>query len=226
MKRVKNNRLYLLVVFFYILTQGLSAQNPERYNSCVDGLSIKEYHFDKDKKTLLFAGSSSIKKWTDIDKYFPEYNVINNGFGGSQFSDLIYFSDKLIGSFNPDIIFIYEGDNDIAHGKKPYKILKDAKMLLSKIRNDFKNIPVAFISVKPSIKRWKLNKKYIATNKKLARLCRKEKNVWYIDVWDIMMDKNGKLQKDLFLQDDLHMNSKGYNLWRDEINKKLSEIEN
>lgn len=224
MKKVKNDRLYLLVVFFYILTQGGSAQDPKRFKDYVDILSNKEYHFDKDKKTLLFAGSSSIKKWNDIDEYFPEYNVINNGFGGSQFSDLIYFYDKLIGKFNPDIIFIYEGDNDIASGKKPSEILKDAKTLLSKIRKDFKNVPVVFISVKPSIKRWELNRKYIATNKKLAKLCKKENNVWYIDVWDIMLDENGKLQTDIFIQDGLHMNSKGYNLWRDEINKKLSEI--
>lgn len=226
MKRMKINRLFQLVAFFYLLTQGLSAQNPDRFKSYVDGLSKKEYHFDINKETLLFAGSSSIRKWNDIDKYFPEYNVINNGFGGSQFSDLIYFYDKLIGKYNPDIIFIYEGDNDIAYGKKPSEILKDAKTLLSKVRKDFKDIPVVFISVKPSIKRWELNKKYIATNKKLAKLCKKEKNVWYIDVWDIMLDKNGKLKKDLFLEDGLHMNAEGYNLWKDVINKKLSEIKN
>ena len=90
---------------------------------------------------MVFAGSSSIRMWKDVQSYFPEYNVINNGFGGSQFSDLLYFYDEVILKQKPEILFIYEGDNDINDKKKPGKILKEAKQLTVKIRKDLPRNP-------------------------------------------------------------------------------------
>ncbi|MBA1993900.1 G-D-S-L family lipolytic protein, partial [Escherichia coli] len=35
------------------------------------------------QKSILFVGSSSFTKWTDVQDYFPGYPIINRGFGGS-----------------------------------------------------------------------------------------------------------------------------------------------
>lgn len=89
---MKQLRIKLIVVIFLTFATLFSnAQDPNRFKNDVDELSGKEYNFSNNKKLVVFAGSSSIRMWKDVQSYFPEYNVINNGFGGSQFSDLIYF---------------------------------------------------------------------------------------------------------------------------------------
>jgi hypothetical protein len=228
---MKSTKLKLRVVpvllTFMFLIQGLAAQDPNRFKDDVEQLSAINYQFDNDKPVLLFTGSSSIRKWKNIDSCFPDYNIIRNGFGGSHFSDLIFFYDDLIAGFSkydPDVLFIYEGDNDIANGKKPSHIVKEAKQLLTMIRTDFQETPVVFISAKPSISRWNFKKEYITLNKKLKKFCSKKDNVYFVDVWSVMMDENGRLRDDLFLDDKLHMNNTGYELWTNEITKILSVL--
>ena len=38
---------------------------------------------------ILFVGSSSFTKWTDVSNYFPGYTIINRAFGGSILPDVI-----------------------------------------------------------------------------------------------------------------------------------------
>jgi len=214
-------KINLITLIFLLLGTLLSnAQDPNRFKDQVDELSNKQYNFSNDKKLVVFAGSSSIRMWKDVQTYFPEYNIINNGFGGSQFSDLLYFYNEMIVKPEPEILFIYEGDNDLASNKKPKFILKEAKELTEKIQKDLPETRVIFISPKPSISRIKLKNSYITFNKKLKKLCEKNGKVEFADVWYPMLDKNGNVYKDVFIEDGLHMNKKGYNIW----GKVISEI--
>ena len=162
----------------------------------------------------LFVGSSSVTKWKDIASYFPESYVINRGFGGSKFVDLLYRADRVITPYKPAKIFIYEGDNDIAAGIDIKVLIKQAKELRKKIADVFPNVPVVFISVKPSVARWKLKDKYIAFNQALEKYAKKEKRTAFADVWTPMIDENGEVFKDIFLSDNLHMKPNGYQIWQ------------
>jgi len=209
--------LLLLITFSLVAT----AQDPARFKTDVDELAKKEYNFSSNKKLVVFAGSSSIRMWKDVQNYFPEYNVINNGFGGSHFSDLLFYYDELILSRKPDILFIYEGDNDIADNKKPTKLMKQAKDLVAKIRKDLPGTQVLFISPKPSLAREKLREKYLTFNNKLERFCNRKKQVEFVNVWTPMCDKSGIVLRDLFIEDGLHMNKKGYDIWGAAISNYL-----
>ncbi len=210
-----------VLAFLLIASFTTKAQDPNRFKNSIKAFSEKEYSFNPNKKLIVFAGSSSIRKWEDVADYFPDYNVVNFGFGGSHYSDLIYWYDKLITRFQPDYLFIYEGDNDIAAKKKPGKVYKQAKALIKRIKSDLPKTEVIIISAKPSIARWNLSKKYIKLNKKLNKFCTKQNHVEFADVWKIMLDKNGNVMQDIFIEDGLHMNEKGYNLWKKELDKYL-----
>mgnify|MGYP001167402915 CR=1 FL=1 len=207
--------IFLLICFF------VNAQDPNRFKDQVEELYNKEHNFNSDKKLVVFAGSSSIRMWKDVQDYFPGYNVINNGFGGSHFSDLIFYYDKLILKQKPDILFIYEGDNDIADHKKPSHISKEAKLLIERVKNDLPETQIVLISPKPCIARAGLKKDYEKLNKKLLKISKKE-NTGYADVWNAMLDKNGNVFQDIFLEDKLHMNKKGYDIWGETISKYLN----
>ena len=203
----------LFSILFLAFALFSTAQDPARFKDEIDELVKKEYNFDSSKKLVVFAGSSSIRMWKDVAAYFPEYNVINNGFGGSHFSDLLFYYDELILSRKPEILFIYEGDNDIADAKKPAEVMKQAKVLVTKIRKDLPETRVLFISPKPSLAREKLKEKYLTFNNKLERYCNRKKQIEFVNVWTPMCDKSGNILPGLFIEDGLHMNKQGYDIW-------------
>ena len=214
--------LILSVIFVFLLVSLTTvAQNPNRFKEQVSQLKTAEHHVQHNKQRVVFTGSSSVKMWKDVQDRFPEYDVINNGFGGSHFSDLIYFYDDLVKPFKPEILFIYEGDNDINGEKRPGRIVRDAKKLHRIIRGDFPDTKIIFISPKPSIKRWNLKRKYEKLNRKLERFSKRKNNTEFADVWNAMLDKNGKVFQDIFLKDNLHMNKKGYDIWEEVLNDYL-----
>ena len=63
---------------------------------------------------ILFVGSSSFTLWKDVQQYFPEYPIINRGFGGSSLTDLIRYAPDVIFPYDPRQIVIYCGENDFA----------------------------------------------------------------------------------------------------------------
>jgi len=220
---MNNKRLISIasLIFFLLVVLFSDAQDPNRFKDQVERLEKREYDFNPNKELLLFTGSSSIAMWKDVQERFPEYNVINNGFGGSHFSDLIYFYDELIENRNPDILFIYEGDNDVAGNKKPREIMDDAKKLHKMIREDFPAVKIVFIAPKPSVARWNLKEEYERVNKRLEKFANQKRNTEFADVWTAMLDENGTVYKDIFLEDNLHMNSKGYDIWEDVVREYL-----
>ena len=165
----------------------------------------------------LFIGSSSMRMWKSLQEDFPRYPVINRGFGGSHFSDAIYYFNDLVLAYNPKKIIIYEGDNDIASSKSPKKIMKGLKTLLGLIRDNLDHPDIAIISAKPSPRRWNLKDKYENLNAKFENLASKSQDLTYIDVYTYMLNDKGQPEPELFLEDSLHMTGKGYMIWEEQI---------
>lgn len=161
---------------------------------------------------VLFVGSSTIRKWENLADYFPDHNVMNRGFGGSHFSDLLEYVNRIVLPYRPMKIFVYEGDNDLASNKKPRKVYRQAKEFRKIISKELSNTPVVFISPKPSITRWHLKDNYRKLNKLLKRYSNRTDKTEFADVWNPLIE-NGKVMDDVFLEDNLHLNSKGYDIW-------------
>ena len=172
---------------------------------------------------VLFTGSSSVAMWGDLEESFPDHEVLNRGFGGSEFSDLLYYTDRIIYPYQPSKIFIYEGDNDLAAGESIESILKEAKNLREQIRAELPDTPVIFIASKPSLSRWNLKDKYEELNRSLEQYAEGTELTEFADVWTAMLGADGKVREDLFLDDDLHMNEKGYEIWKKVLKPFLEE---
>ena len=207
-------------LFFLLLTMAalpLIAQEegPERWEESIQKFEQQDQKDPVEPGVILFVGSSSIALWKDLPDYFPEYRVLNRGFGGSQFSDLIYYADRVIYPYKPDKVFVYEGDNDVAAGDDPKDIVKEAKKLRKMIGKALgKEVQVIFIAPKPSVARWDKKDIYLATNARLKKYAEKTKNTEFADVWTPAIGSDGKVFDHIFLKDNLHMNAEGYKIWQ------------
>ena len=194
--------------------------NINRFQYEINKFAEKDAISKPSDSCILFVGSSSIRKWNNLETVFSPLPVVNRGFGGSTFPELIYFADELIFAYNPSTIVIYEGDND-QYILNPNEIVEYACYLEKIIHKKLPNSTLYFLSIKPSPSRRDKIKSSIETNKYLELLADKNSNTYYINVWDSMFDDNFKLRGDIFLKDSLHLNDKGYEIWYEIINKEL-----
>jgi lysophospholipase L1-like esterase len=173
------------------------------------------------KDAVLFIGSSSIRMWTTLAADFPGVPVINRGFGGSQIADSVRYADRIAVPYHPRRIVIYAGDNDIGAGKTPRQVLEEFQAFVAKVREGLPDVPVDFISIKPSIKRWKLVDRIKEANALIEQWAKEQKNIGYIDCFTPMLGPDGKPREELFRPDGLHMTKKGYDLWVSIIKPRL-----
>lgn len=213
---IKTNVMRLLT-FLLLFCYNLSAQQtegPEKWETTIQRFEARDANVPHSPGMALFVGSSSVVKWNTLDIDLPGHIVLNRGFGGSNFHDLIYYADRVIFPYKPGIVFVYEGDNDLAQGDSPKQVLKSAKKLRKMIAKALgKDVPVVFISPKPSLARWELKTAYETTNSLLKAFTEKKAHTYFADVWTPSLKANGEVMDDIFVSDNLHMNAKGYDIW-------------
>lgn len=172
---------------------------------------------------ILFVGSSSFRLWPDIQSYFPGYTILNRGFGGSNLLDVIRYADDVIFAYHPKQIVIYCGENDIASSEtvSADTVHNRFRQLFSMIRDRYPTVPIAFVAMKPSPSRYHLIKKVKNGNKQIKKFLSKQSNTAFINVFDPMLNKDGKPREELFVEDRLHMNPEGYRIWQQLITPYL-----
>lgn len=213
----------LIFLFFLLGFTIFSAQKKHEFWSEIENFKTLDAQNPPPKNEILFIGSSSFRKWTDVSAYFPDKTIINRGFGGSTLADLNYYADDLLKPYNPKQILIYCGENDFAADENvtSKEVFNRFKTFYKKIRAYYPKTEVDFVSIKNSPSRTKYWKKMLVTNALIEKYLNHKKNAEYIDITDVMMDENGKVRKDIFLEDMLHMKAEGYQLWAKKIKPYL-----
>ena len=166
-------------------------------------------------ENIVFLGDS-ITKLYDLDKYYPDNNVVNSGISGNIVSDITNDLYDRVYKYNPSKIFLLIGTNqvefddceiiekqiidliDIIHQKLPFtKIIIES---IYPVNNTIKN--------SPSIGRD--NDKIIKINDYLEKESKKY-NYEYIDIYSYLKDESNNLSAE-YTDDGLHLNSNGYDI--------------
>ncbi len=172
---------------------------------------------------LLFYGSSSLRLWDGIEKYFPSYNVINRGFGGSTLADCLDYFDRLVLSMKPKTIVLYAGDNDLDNGTSPEAVLGMVQEFVRRKRQHFGAIPMAFVSIKLSPARFHIRYKISYTNYLIAHYIETQDDVDFVDIFAPMSELGIDDFRHYYSEDNLHMNQEGYKLWAAALSHFLAD---
>jgi lysophospholipase L1-like esterase len=205
-----------LVVFLGVhgVTSESCAQKPAFHDE-IQGFRKQDSAEMPAKNSILFVGSSSIRMWTNIKDDFRMHSVINRGFGGSSLPDVIRYADEIIFHYQPAQVVIYCGENDLAASDTVTAqiVFERFQTLFNMIRKKLPETAVAFVSIKPSPSRAHLLSKVIAANNLIKDFLKGQTKAAYIDVFSAMIDQQGNPKPELFVDDKLHMNQKGYAIW-------------
>lgn len=193
------------------------AQEPPFYSD-IQAFKKKDSISFPPANAILFIGSSSFTMWENVQSYFPGHKIINRGFGGSSLPDVIRYADDIIFPYQPKQIVIYCGENDIASDTVDSKeVAERFKKLFTLIRKRLPSVAIAYISIKPSPSREKYLPIMRQGNQIIKNFLWQQRNVIYVNIFDEMLDANGRPREELFLGDRLHMNEKGYAIWQKAI---------
>ena len=213
MKQTSLKIIALLILFSFF--GNLKAQQP-RYFKDIQKFKKQDSIAMPPKNAILFIGSSSFTKWTDVQAYFPGYTIINRAFGGSTLPEVIGYADDIIFPYKPKQVVIYCGENDLASSDTvtPTIVLNRFKQLFGIIRNKLGNINITYVSIKPSPSRKKILARDELANDMIRKFLKTKSNTGFVDVYHPMIDKDRVINGAIFTSDSLHMNAKGYVIWQ------------
>lgn len=220
------NKLFYLVTLILLglvntFGQDLLYTRQEMWEKEITALLEIDAKQTPPEKAVLFTGSSSIRLWKTLREDFPNLKVINRGFGGSQFEDLNFFAPKIVVPYKPRLIVIYTGENDIESGQTAGNVLGDFRAFMA-IRDKYlPGTPIIYISLKPSILRWAKWPEMSRANDLIREEIKKHKGVKFADLASKMLGADGKPLPDIFVSDGLHMNEKGYAIWKENLGPML-----
>lgn len=176
---------------------------------------------------ILLTGSSSIARWNNqaVAALAP-LTVIPRGFGGSAMADVLHHLDTVALKYKPRAILIYEGDNDTGLFFIPEeKIVNQLEQIVAKVHHALPETRIYVLSVKPSLSRVQYWDAAQSVSARFAEIAAADPLVHYIDVATPLLKPNGQVMDDIFIEDGLHLNDKGNEIWGQTIKSALMKTE-
>ena len=177
---------------------------------------------------IVFTGSSSIRYWKSLKEDMTPLPVVNRGFGGSQIHQVTHHADRIVLPYQPRAVVFYAGENDMAglylsRKKSPSEIRDAYQGFCQKVHAALPEVPIYYISTKPPKRRLRLWPAMQEANQLVRLYCASDKRLHYIDIVPAMLDAEGKPRRDVFKWDGIHLNEKGYAIWKSIVRPILAE---
>ena len=182
-------------------------------------------------ENIVFLGDS-ITEFYDLDKYFDDVYHVQSGRNGDKTYEILDNMYERVYRYNPSKVFIMLGINNIVYDNSSAEdVVNDIKEICDKIveRNPYTEIYIE--SIAPYSNEWKdnhdntahdeeeVNAKVKEANKLLKEYA-KEKDYKYIDIYDLLINDEGKLESKYF-KDGLHPNDEGYKIITEKLIKYM-----
>jgi lysophospholipase L1-like esterase len=212
---MRHARPLAAIVLFSLsaLCRGADAPKPAPFENEIRAFEQSDRANPPPKDAVLFVGSSSIRLWKTLEQDMPGINVINRGFGGSQVEHSVRYADRIVLPYRPKLIVFYAGDNDIAAGKSPNRVLEDFKAFVAKVKPALPQTKILYVSIRPTVARWHLQGRQWLANQMLRDYADAEPAVEYVDVVPALLGPEGRPRADYLVADRLHLNPDGYRAW-------------
>lgn len=221
--------LKTLISFLLLLAVGCSAQTTQpaanKWEKDIEKFEKEDAKQMPEKNGIEFVGSSTIRFW-EVKKYFPDLPVFNRGFGGSEMSDAALYEPRIVSKYQPRLVVLYEGDNDLNAGASVDSVVENYKKFADELHAESPSTKMIVISIKPSPSRWKLQDKMTEANRRIKADAESRGWVTYFNAVPLLLGQDGTPPKGLYRADGLHMNDNGYKLWSDAIRPLLTEAKN
>ncbi len=198
---------------------------------------------------ILFWGSSLFTRWSEAYGNTPLEEMIrgkdgsavavNHGIGGATADELLFYYPRMVQPWEPRALVIYSFPNDAAAGYSPFEVMALKAKLLDYARAHMPGIRFYLLGVNLRTKYleneslWKTTEnRMLQHNELLEDYCRRHEDCTYLAVHQspLFFENPGdagdysKTRRDIFVEDGIHFNQEGYELFAQFIREALDEI--
>lgn len=170
----------------------------------------------------LFVGSSTFRLWNDFDGDFRDVHGVNRAFGGATIDEINHYANRIVIPYKPSRIVFYAGTNDLADGDSAKQVFDDFMRFERIVHSKLPGTKIYFVSASPGPIRVHMQKRYEDVNRLVSAEARRSGKFEFVDIRPVMY-KDGKLRKDYFGFDRLHMNRQGQEAWKPIIKSALNK---
>lgn len=188
------------------------AQAPVRFEKELAAFDELDRKIPAPKGQIVFVGSSTMVDW-NAGKHFPDLTIVNRALWGSRLSDITRNVDRLILQYEPRVVVVYGGDNELDGGGISEQVAVEFERLVRAVHAKLPNTRIVVIGIKPSPQRWITIDRMRAANERLRALSARDDRVAFLDVDGVMLGWDEKPRPELYQADGLHLSEQGYQLW-------------
>jgi lysophospholipase L1-like esterase len=200
--------------------QAQNARLQERFEKQVQLYEAQDKASPPPRGAILFAGDSQFFRWKTIHEDLAGYTLINRGIDSFQLPDLIHYVDRLVLAYQPRLIVLHVGGNDVHNGRTPAQLLADFQLFVQKVRTRLPDVRIVYSSITPGPGRWDEAPQRVVANRAIQDYIATQKTLDFIDLWSAMLQPDGQPREDLWVADRVHPNHAGY-LIRARLTKPL-----
>jgi lysophospholipase L1-like esterase len=145
---------------------------------------------------------------------------VNYGIGGETTAQLLGVMSSYKSLSRADAIFLNIGVNDLAQGRK--------EGLSDRYRKILQALPSKATLIWSAVMPVRSKKIALSDvdciNHTIRSLCSNRGNCVFVDTWKLLADKNGQMNKSLFLHDGLHLSPAGYRAWIPALKQAIQHL--
>jgi lysophospholipase L1-like esterase len=186
---------------------------------------IEGRHLDIKRADVVFIGSSSIALWASLKDDFTPYTVVQAGFGGSRIADAITYHDRLINRYQPKVVVLFSGTNDLCGDEStatPQYVAESIAQLIKLVRLENPSTTRIVLPITPTPSRAHVRALVDEANGLIRRYAEREGYV-VVDTASILLT-NGSPDPRYFVEDQLHLNPSGYKKWVSVLRPILDDL--
>lgn len=175
--------------------------------------------------SILFIGSSSIRRWSSMSVDMAPYQTIRRGYGGAKYTDMAVFAERIVSphQYRAIVMFVGNGVTGKPEDHTPDQIEALARHIVSVSHAHQPDAPFFILEITPCEKRFDAWPKIRAVNARLREVALSTPMTYFIPTASEFLSSQGTPRNELFVEDKLHLNADGYQLWSDIIRARLNQ---
>lgn len=198
-----------------------------QYQDDVDRWKAQDVLDPPESGSILFAGSSSIRRWEQLALDFADYKVIQRGFGGSQFEQLTGYVDDIVLPYQPAAIVVWEGTNDISADNEPgTEVFSDYQNFVAAVHSVQPDVDIFYLGIMPTPGRQASEAEQTVANTAIAAMAAGNPKLHYVDLQAAFATLNPYADPAFTSKfvDAIHLNRDGYEFWTSIIRPQIEAV--
>jgi beta-glucosidase len=183
-----------------------------------------------EKAQVVFIGDSITQGWEGEGKevwakYYAHRHAVNLGIGGDRTQHVLWRLDNgnLDGLKPRAAVLMIGTNNSNGEDNTPGQIADGVAAIVKKLREKLPQTKILLLAIFPRNENFSAQRGKLAMINQVLQKNADEQNIFWVDFGHKFLNADGTLPREL-MPDYLHLSKKGYEIWADSIEERLSSI--